>query len=111
MIILSSNLATNLLIELVKPDSVMKTMKDLGANDIKVLRGVEDNKAFEKGLNNTTTAYDLLLIYERMANGTLVSADASKEMFKILLDQQFNEIIPALVPKNVKVAHKTGSIT
>ena len=111
MIILSSNLATNLLIELVKPDSVMRTMKDLGANDIKVLRGVEDNKAFEKGLNNTTTAYDLLLIYERMADEKLVSADASKEMIKILLDQQFNEIIPALLPKNVKVAHKTGFIT
>jgi beta-lactamase class A len=110
MIIRSSNLATNILIELVKPDSVMATMKSIGANDIKVLRGVEDDKAFEKGLNNTTTAYDLLLIYEQMANEKLVSADASKEMIKILLDQRFNEIIPAFLPKNVKVAHKTGSI-
>src|SRR5688572_25354913 len=67
MIILSSNLATNILIDLIKPDSVMNTMKKIGANDIKVLRGVEDNKAYEKGLNNTTTAYDLLLIYEQMA--------------------------------------------
>lgn len=111
MIILSSNLATNLLVELVKPDSVMKTMKSLGANNINVLRGVEDNKAFEKGLNNTTTAYDLLLIYEQMASEKLISAEASKEMIQILLDQRFNEIIPALLPKNVKVAHKTGSIT
>jgi len=111
MIILSSNLATNLLIELAKPDSVMATMKTLGANDIKVLRGVEDNKAYEKGLNNTTTAYDLLLIYEQMANEKLVSTDDSKAMTRILFDQRFNEIIPALLPKNVKVAHKTGSIT
>ena len=111
MIILSSNLATNLLIDQVKPDSVMTTMKKLGANDIKVLRGVEDNKAYEKGLNNTTTAYDLLLIYEQMANEKLVSTEASKEMIRILLDQRFNEIIPALLPKEVKVAHKTGSIT
>ncbi len=111
MIILSSNLATNLLIDLVKPDSVMATMKTLGANDIKVLRGVEDDKAYEKGLNNTTTAHDLLLIYEQMANEKLVSADASKEMISILLDQRFNEIIPALLPKGVKTAHKTGSIT
>jgi beta-lactamase class A len=111
MIILSSNLATNLLIDLVKPDSVMTTMKKLGANDIKVLRGVEDNKAYEKGLNNTTTAYDLLLIYEQIAKEKLISAAASKEMIKILLDQRFNEIIPALLPANVKCAHKTGSIT
>jgi beta-lactamase class A len=111
MIILSSNLATNLLIDLVKPDSVMHTMKDMGANDIKVLRGVEDNKAYQKGLNNTTTAYDLLLIYEQMANEKLISAAASKEMIRILLDQRFNEVIPAQLPKEVKVAHKTGSIT
>ena len=111
MIILSSNLATNLLIDLVKPDSVMLTMKKIGANDIKVLRGVEDNKAYQKGLNNTTTAYDLLLIYEQMATEKLISDAASKEMIKILLDQRFNEIIPARLPKNVKVAHKTGSIT
>lgn len=111
MIIQSSNLATNLLIDLVKPDSVMTTMRTLGANDIKVLRGVEDDKAYEKGLNNTTTAHDLLLIYEQMANQKLVNPDASKEMINILLDQRFNEIIPALLPKDVKTAHKTGSIT
>ncbi len=111
MIIQSSNLATNILIELVKPDSVMSTMRSMGANDIKVLRGVEDGKAYEKGLNNTTTAHDLLLIYELMANEKLVSAAASKEMIRILLDQRFNEIIPALLPTSVKVAHKTGSIT
>lgn len=111
MIILSSNLATNLLIDMVKPDSIMHTMKEMGANDIKVLRGVEDNKAYQKGLNNTTTAYDLLLIYEQMANEKLISAAASKEMIRILLDQRFNEIIPAQLPREVKVAHKTGSIT
>lgn len=111
MIILSSNLATNILIELVKPDSVMRTMKKMGANDIKVRRGVEDNKAYQKGLNNTTTAYDLLLLFEQMANEKLVSTSASKEMIRILLDQRFNEIIPALLPKDVNVAHKTGSIT
>ncbi len=32
-------------------------------------------------------------------------------MIDILLDQKFNEIIPAHLPKSVKVAHKTGVIT
>ena len=111
MIILSSNLSTNMLIEKVSADSVMKTMKTMGANDAKVLRGVEDTKAFEKGLNNSTTAFDNLLIFEQLANEKVVSAAASQQMMKILLDQKFNEIIPALLPANVKVAHKTGSIT
>lgn len=32
-------------------------------------------------------------------------------MTSILLDRKFNEGIPALLPKDVKVAHKTGWIT
>lgn len=111
MIIQSSNLATNILIEHVGAGNVMKTMKSIGANDIKVLRGVEDTKAFEKGLNNSTTAYDQLLMYERIAEEQMINTAASKEMIRILLDQRFNEIIPVHLPAEVKVAHKTGSIS
>jgi beta-lactamase class A len=32
-------------------------------------------------------------------------------MMQVLLEQHFNEIIPAHLPATVKVAHKTGSIT
>jgi beta-lactamase class A len=111
MIIVSSNLATNIIIQLVDAKNVTQTMRDLGAQDIQVLRGVEDGKAYEQGLNNTTTAYDLMIIFELMAKGKTVSTEASEAMIKILLDQKFNEIIPAQLPTDVKVAHKTGSIT
>lgn len=111
MIIISSNLATNLIVELVDAKNVTQTMRDIGANDIQVLRGVEDTKAFNAGLNNQVTAYDLMLLYENIANEEVVNAEASMAMIDILLDQRFNEIIPAELPKNVKVAHKTGSIT
>lgn len=111
MIIRSSNLATNTVIELTGAANVMETMRSLGAEDIRVLRGVEDLKAYEKGLNNTTTAYDLMLLFQKMAAGKTVSPEASEAMIDILLDQQFNEIIPARMPKDIKIAHKTGSIT
>jgi len=111
MIIVSSNFATNLIIQKVGAENVTQSMRELGAKDIQVLRGVEDNKAFEKGLINTTTAHDLALIFEKIAKGEAVSAEASQAMINILLDQKFNEIIPALLPPGVKVAHKTGSIT
>ena len=111
MIIYSSNLATNTIIELVGAKNVMNTMRELGANHIQVLRGVEDGKAFEKGLNNTTTAFDLLVIFEAMAKGKAVSPGASQQMIDILLHQQFNKMIPARLPTTVKVAHKTGNIT
>ena len=111
MIIYSSNLATNMIIELVGPQNVMNTMRDLGATSIQVLRGVEDAKAFEKGLNNATTAADLMIIFEAIARGKVVSPGASQQMINILLRQQFNKIIPARLPSEVKVAHKTGNIT
>jgi beta-lactamase class A len=111
MIIVSSNLATNIIMELVDAKKVTQSMRDLGAKDIQVLRGVEDDKAFARGLNNTVTAYDLMLIFEKMANGETVSKQASDAMVDILLDQRFNTIIPAKLPTGVKVAHKTGSIT
>lgn len=111
MIIVSSNLATNIIIENVGAKNVMSTMKGLGANDIQVLRGVEDQKAYEAGMSNTTTAYDLMILFEKLAKGEAVSPEADQQMIDILSDQEFNEIIPAKLPADVKVAHKTGSIT
>jgi beta-lactamase class A len=111
MITVSSNLATNLLIERVTPERVMDLMHTIGAEHIRVLRGVEDGKAFEKGLNNTTTARDLMIILRRIAERRAVSGEASDAMIKIMLDQKFNEGIPAGLPRNARVSHKTGSIT
>lgn len=111
MIIKSSNLATNMLIEMADGRQVTQTMRELGARDIQVLRGVEDSKAYAKGLNNTTTAYDQMLIYEKMAKGKIVDQSSSDAMIKVLLDQKHNEVIPARLPAGVSVAHKTGWIT
>ena len=111
MIIASSNLATNILIERVTAPRVMDLMHDIGANRIRVLRGVEDGKAYERGMNNTTTARDLMIILRRIAERRAISERASDEMVKVMLDQQFNEGIPAGLPRTARVAHKTGSIT
>ena len=111
MITVSSNLAANLLIERVTPERVMDLMHTIGAEHIRVLRGVEDGKAFQQGLNNTTTARDLMIILRRIAELRAVSAKASAEMIKIMLDQKFNEGIPAGLPRNARVSHKAGSIT
>ena len=111
MIIWSSNLATNILIELANAKKVTATMRELGAVKIQVLRGVEDQKAYDQGLSNSTTALDLLKIFEAIARGSHGLQDYREEMIKILKDQRFNEIIPALLPEDVEVAHKTGVIT
>lgn len=111
MIINSSNLATNLIIELVDAKNVNRTMREMGANDINVLRGVEDIKAYEAGLSNSTTAYDLMLIFEHLAKGKAVSEEADSRMVDILADQHHRDVIPAKLPGDLKIANKTGWIT
>ncbi len=111
MITASSNLATNILIDLVEAKAVTATMRSLGAKNIMVLRGVEDLKAFNLGMSNTTTATDLMIIMQAIAEGTAGSKEDCAEMIRILIDQNFNSMIPFYLPKEVKVAHKTGSIT
>lgn len=111
MITQSSNLATNIMIDLVGAKNVMKTMRSIGANEIKVLRGVEDSKAFEHDMNNMVTAYDLMLLFDQIARGKMVNKKASDAMVAILSKQHFRGIIPAGLPSDVKVANKTGSIS
>jgi beta-lactamase class A len=107
----SSNLATNIVIELIGAKSVMRLMKEIGANDIQVLRGVEDDKAYHAGMNNTTTAYDLMVVFRTLAEKRAISEDASKAMIDILAAQEHNDGIPAGLPAGTRVAHKTGWIT
>jgi beta-lactamase class A len=111
MITRSSNLSTNALIELVRADRVNADAHELGARNIRVLRGVEDDKAFRAGLNNTTTARDLAVLLEGIERGTVASRSSCDFMRDVLLRQEFNTEIPAGLPPGTKVAHKTGWIT
>jgi beta-lactamase class A len=110
MITVSSNLATNILIELVGADRTQATMRELGADSIVVLRGVEDGKAYRAGLNNTTTAWDLGVIFSAIVEGQAASPGACDEMIAVLLRQEFSDNIPAGLPPGTPVAHKTGWI-
>jgi beta-lactamase class A len=111
MVTVSSNFATNLLIQKLGIDNIRATVTSLHADGMDIKRGVEDQKAFDKGLNNTTTAQGLATLLVAIANGKAVDADSSAKMVEILERQKFNEGIPAGVPANLRVAHKTGEIT
>lgn len=107
MITVSSNLATNILIEEADAKRVTAFMRSIGADSIQVLRGVEDMKAFDAGLNNRTTAHDLSRLFLHLLD---MESDAD-EMISILADQQYKDMIGAGVPVDIKVASKSGSIT
>ena len=111
MITVSSNLATNLLIDYASADAVQEAATNLGTKHMRVLRGVEDLKAFEKGLSNSATSSDLATLLAALARGEAVSPASDERMIEILAAQQFNEMIPAGLPEGMRVAHKTGVIT
>ena len=111
MITYSSNIATNLIIQLVGAENVTQTMRELGADSIQVLRGVYDMKAFDRGLSNRTTARDLAIILESIAKGEVVDAEASQLMLDILQDQFYKDIIAGDLPDEAIVASKSGFIT
>lgn len=111
MITVSSNFAANLLIERVGAEHVRATVHRLGADGMVVLRGVEDQKAFDRGMNNETTARALEILLTTIARGEAVSARSDAEMIAILKRQKFHDAIPAGLPAGTPVAHKTGNIT
>lgn len=111
MISWSSNLATNLLVAELGAPAIQASARRLGADSIVVLRGVEDQKAYDRGLSNTTTARDLAVLLAAIAQGRAASDSSSAVMLEILGQQEFRAGIPSGIPPGTRVASKTGNIT
>lgn len=111
MIVRSSNLATNVLIDRLDPTRVTAYTRSLGGEGVLVRRGVEDGPAFRAGLNNVTTARGLGKLLAALERGQVASPWATQAMLGTLRRQEFNAEIPAGLPPGTRVAHKTGWIT
>ena len=111
MITTSSNFATNLLIDLVGIAAIQRSLEELKIEGILMRRGVQDEAAFQAGLNNQVTANGLLKLLRVIAEGRAWSPEVCAQMLEIMLDQRSKSGIPAGLPGDVHVAHKTGNIS
>jgi beta-lactamase class A len=109
MIITSSNLATNLLLEFVGLEYARGVLAEIPGVELR--RGVEDHLAFDQGINNEVTAAGLTRLWTEVWEGRLVSESSREGMLEILFQQKFNDMIPAGLPESARVAHKTGEIS
>ena len=111
MITHSSNLATNAVITRLGAEAITATAHALGASPRTVVRrGVEDQKAFDRGINNEMTTHDLAGLFAALERGTVAGPAGTARMREILLGQFFNGGIPKGLPAGVRFAHKTGEI-
>jgi beta-lactamase class A len=111
MIVRSSNLATNLLLDLLGLEFLQKVIDDYQLAGIDLRRGVEDELAFEHGINNRVTADGLVQLLRLIAEESAFTPELSRSMLAILHDQEFRSGIPAGLPATARVAHKTGEIS
>lgn len=111
MIVRSSNLSTNLLLDLLGIEFLQRVLEQYDLSGIDLRRGVEDELAFEHGINNRVTADGLLHLLRLIAEERAFSPEISRAMLDILHDQEFRSGIPAGLPAHARVAHKTGEIS
>ena len=111
MITKSSNLATNLLIDVVGVETIRRCLDELRVDGVVMVRGVSDERAFQAGINNLVTANGVLRMLRMIADGRAYSPEVCAQMLEILLDTRARSGIPAGVPADASVAHKTGNIS
>lgn len=112
MIATSSNLATNLLLDYLGVDRVRAELDELGiAEGIDLRRGVEDERAYAEGINNRVTARGLTNLLRAVSEERVFTPELSRQITEILHEQEFKGGIPAQLPREARVAHKTGEIS
>jgi beta-lactamase class A len=115
MIVASSNLATNLLVDLLGVEAAQQMLARHDIGGVELVRGVEDDKAYQASFNNRVTANGLLALFRAIYEGRGLSAASSQRMMDIMFDQEFRSGIPAGLPASVRaqarIANKTGEIS
>lgn len=96
MMIISDNVATNIIIDFVGIGYINDTIKELGLNNTKLYSKFEscEDKVFGE-----TTAEDYGHIYKLICNKKLWNEDISEKIIEILKNQQYTEMVGDGIPK------------
>ncbi|MBQ2160199.1 MAG: serine hydrolase [Firmicutes bacterium] len=110
MILISDNTATNILIDILGKDEINQHIRSLGAERTVLERKLFDTSEEVRGKENLFSLKEAADLYQMMYRGELVSHEASREMLKILQNQQNTYKLPFYI-RRLPIAHKTGEDT
>lgn len=108
MVTESDNTAANMLIDYMGFETLNKYFKKLGLNNTNLVRLMMDFESRGLGVENYTTAEDLAILLDKIYNNRLINKSVSRKCLEVLKRQKIRDRIPAKLPFNTVVAHKTG---
>ena len=108
MIYDSDNTATNILTNVLGIDYLNRSFEAFGLQNTTLSRKIADFNARDKGIENYTTAEDMALLLEKIYQRGFISKDISERCLRLMKLSRTNDRIPALLPVEITVAHKTG---
>lgn len=111
MIVISDNVATNVLIDALGYGKINERIKALGCTSTILQRKMMDIESMKNGRDNITTAGDMGIILEKLYKGEIAGKAQSRDMVEIMSYQQDNSKIPFLINDDVCIANKTGGNT
>lgn len=116
MIVYSDNTATNMVLDKLGIPPTRELMAKLGYPETQVHSktfrrdtSIDLERSKKYGLGSTT-AREMAGLAEQVYNGKVVSKDASKKMMAHLFACADKSNVPRDLPRDAKVAHKTGAI-
>ena len=110
MVTLSDNGATNLLIDAVGMDSVNHTLRTLGLTQTRLQRRMIQPEASARGQENISTPAEAATIMARLARCALPLSPAWCERVMHILELPKDEAVRSVIPSNIRVASKPGSL-
>ena len=108
MVTESDNTAANMLIGRIGFDTLNHSFEKQGLGGTVLVRKMMDFSKRRDGVENYTTAEDVASVLRRLYYFQMVSPPVSSKCLELLMRQKINDRIPAGLPPEIVVAHKTG---
>lgn len=105
MIIISDNIATNIMIDLLGLDNINNTCQELGFTDT-ILHNKLDFDKYDK--LGTSTPRDYGKLFEMLVREELWSKEISQEMLAVFKDQHYNRMLTKDLPQYFLDSEDTG---